>query len=86
MFKIARNYPKKYYLCQKPAKSGSARIWICVLTSPSGGHLCNQGHNGFQNCGKLLINQKLSRGRCPTVFDTTEYSTVKLDILGKEYG
>ena len=56
MFKIARNLPKKYHLCQKPAKSGSARIWICVLTSPSGGHLCNPGHNGFQNCGKLLIN------------------------------
>ena len=25
MFKTARNHPKKYHLCQKPAKSGSAR-------------------------------------------------------------
>ena len=37
MFKIARNHPKTFHLCQKPAKSGSARICKCVLTSPSGG-------------------------------------------------
>ena len=82
MFKIARNHPKKYHLCQKPAKSGSARIWKCVLTSPSGGYLCNLGHNGFQNCGKLLINWEPSRGRCPPIFNATAYSTVRLNILG----
>ena len=83
MFKIARNLPKKYHLCQKPAKSGSARIWICVLTSPSGGHLCNQGHNGFQNCGKLLIKKEPARGRCSLIFNVTACSNVKLHILGK---
>ena len=31
MFKIARNQPKNYHLCQKPAKSGSARIWRTSL-------------------------------------------------------
>ena len=82
MFKTARNHPKKYHLCQKPAKSGSARILKWMLTSPSLGHLCNLGHNGFQNSGKLLIKWKPSRGRCPTIFDATEYSTVKLNILG----
>ena len=82
MFKIARNHPKTFHLCQKPAKSSSARICKCVLTSPSGGHLCNLGHNGFQNSGKLFINWKPSRGRCSTIFDATEYSTVKLHVLG----
>ena len=82
MFKIARNHPKTFHLCQKPAKSGSTRICKCVLTSPSGGHLCNLGHNGFQNSGKLFINWKPSRGRCSTIFDATEYSTVKLHVLG----
>ena len=31
VFKIARNYPKKYFLFQKPAKSGSAGIWKCGM-------------------------------------------------------
>ena len=83
MFKSCRNYLKKYYLCQKSAKSGSARIWKCVLTTPSGGHLFNQGHNGFQNCGKLFINWEAARGRCSLIFNVTAFSNVKLHILGK---
>ena len=76
MFKNCRNHPKKYYLCQKPAKSGSARIWKCVLTSPSGGYLCNLGHTGFQNCGKLFINKEPARGRCCAKCNVTAYSNV----------
>ena len=83
MFKSCRNYLKKYYLCQKSAKSGSARIWKCVLTTPSGGHLFNQGHNGFQNCGKLFINWEAARGRCSLIFNVTACNNVKLHILGK---
>lgn len=83
MFKIARNYPKKYYLFQKPAKSGSAGIWKCALASPSGVYLCNLGHNGFQNWGILLINWELARGRCSLIFNVTACSNVKLHILGK---
>ena len=83
MFKNCRNYPKKYYLCLKPAKNGSARILKCVLTSPSGGHLFNQGHKGFQNCGKLLIKYEPARGRCSLIFNVTAFSNVKLHILGK---
>ena len=75
MFKNCRNHPKKYFLCQKPAKSGSTRIRKYVLPLPSGGFLCNQGHNGFQNCGKLLINKE----RCCPIFNVTAYS----HILGK---
>ena len=76
MFKNCRNHPKKYFLCQKPAKSGSTRIRKYVLPLPSGGFLCNQGHNGFQNCGKLLINKK-------PIFNLTAYSNVELNILGR---
>ena len=83
MFKIARNYPKKYYLCQKPAKSGSARIWKCVLTLPSSEYLCNQGPNGFQNCGKLLVKKEPARGHCCPMLNVTANSKVKLHILGK---
>ena len=83
MFKNCRSHPKKYYLCQKPAKSGSARIWKCVLTSPSGGYLCNLGHKGFQNCGKLLINKEPARGRCCAIYNVTAYSNIKVHILGK---
>ena len=84
MFKIAGNHPKKYHLCQKPAKSGSARIWKCVLTSPSGGYLCNLGHKGFQNCGKLLIKQGArtagpAGGCCCAICNVIAYS----NILGK---
>ena len=83
MLKNCRNHPKKYYLCQKPAKSGSTRIRKYVLTLPSGGFLCNQGHNGFQNCGKLPINKEPARGRCCPIFNFAAYSNVKLHILGK---
>ena len=83
MFKNCKNHLKKYYLCQKPAKSGSTRIRKYVLPLPSGGFLCNQGHNGFQNCGKLLINKKPARWRCCPIFNVTAYSNVKLHILGK---
>ena len=62
MFRNCRNHPKKYYICQKTAESDSVRIWKCVLTSPSGGYLCNLGHKGFQNCGKLLIKKELQEG------------------------
>ena len=65
MCQMVRLQKSLCHLCQKPAKSGSARIWKCVLTSPSGGYLCNLGHNGFPNCGKLLINWEPARGRCP---------------------
>ena len=34
MFRIARNHPKKYHLCQKHDKSG---ICKCVLAAPSSG-------------------------------------------------
>ena len=60
MFKNCRNYPKKYYLCQKPAKSGSARIWICVLTRAH--NLC---HDNCQlmvlaiNCHHSAIKTKI---------------------------
>ena len=75
--------PKKYYLCQKPAKSGSTRIRKYVLTLPSGGFLCNQGHNGFQNCGKLLVKKEPTRGHWYPVFNATAYTNVKFHILGK---
>ena len=83
MFRNCRNHPKKYYLREKPAKSGSARIWKCVLTSPSGGYLCNLGHKEFRNCGKLLINMEPARGRCCAICNVTAYINVKLHILGK---
>ena len=83
MFKNCRNHPKKYYLCQKPAKNGYARIWKCVLTSPSGGYLCNLGHKEFRNCGKLLINMEPARGRCCAKCNVIAYSNVKVHILGK---
>ena len=83
MFKNCRNHPKKYYLCQKSAKSGSARIWKCVLTLPSSEYLCNQGPNGFQNCGKLLVKKEPARGHCCPMLNVTANSKVKLHILGK---
>ena len=83
MLKNCRNHPKKYYLYQKPAKSGSAGIRKYVLTLPSGGYLCNQGHNVFQSCGKLLINKEPARGRCCSILNGTAYINVKLHILGK---
>ena len=83
MLKKLQKPPKKYYLCQNPAKSGSTRIRKYVLTLPSGGFLCNQGHNGFQNCGKLPINKEPARGHCCPIFNFAAYSNEKLHILGK---
>ena len=88
MFKNCRNHPKKYYLCHKPdilsfLKNGSTRIRKYVLTLPSGGFLCNQGQNGFENCGKLPINKEPARGRCCPILNFAAYSNVKLHILGK---
>ena len=83
MFKTCRNQPEKLLSLSKLAKSGSAWIRKCVLTSPSGGNLYKQGQQGFQNCGKLLINKEPARGRCCPIFNVTAYSNVKLHILGK---
>ena len=37
LFKIARNHPKRYHLCQKPAKRCFGN---CLLVAPSDGYLC----------------------------------------------
>ena len=82
MLKNCRNHPKSI-IYQKPVKNGSTRIRKYVLTLPSGGFLCNQGHNGFQNCGKLLVKKEPARGHCCPMLNVTANSKVKLHILGK---
>ena len=37
LFKIARNHPKRYHLCQKPAIRCFGN---CLLVAPSDGYLC----------------------------------------------
>ena len=37
LFKIAGNHPKRYHLCQKPAKHCFGN---CLLVAPSDGYLC----------------------------------------------
>ena len=43
-FRIARNHPKRYHLCQKPAWRC---FWNSLLAAPSDGYFCKLSHYGI---------------------------------------